>query len=71
MGDTVIIWNLREYLDNPKWKEDALRKSSKRKARSLEEGDESSKFKPLANSRKRFRRIMEELYQNTLQESSS
>jgi hypothetical protein len=71
MGDTVIIWNLREYLDNPKWKEDALRKSSKRKARSLEAGDESSKFKPLANSRKRFRRIMEELYQNTLQESSS
>ena len=31
MGDTVIIWNLREYLANPKWKEEAIRKSSKRR----------------------------------------
>ena len=31
MGDTVIIWNLREYLANSKWKEEALRKSSKRR----------------------------------------
>ena len=33
MGDTVVIWNLREYLDNPKWKEEALRKSTKRRSR--------------------------------------
>jgi hypothetical protein len=29
-GDTVIIWHLRRYMDNPKWREDAIRKSQRR-----------------------------------------
>lgn len=33
MGDTVILWNIREYLANPKWKEEAIRKSRKRRGR--------------------------------------
>ena len=65
MGDTVVIWNLREYLKNPKWKEDALRKSSKRNSRSSER-----QTKPLMNSRKRFRRIINELYEQSLKEST-
>ena len=61
MGDTVIIWSLREYLANPKWKEDALRKASKRKAR-------HGGVRPaLRNSRRRFRRIMQQLYEQNLQ----
>jgi hypothetical protein len=65
MGDTVVIWNLREYMANPKWREDALRKANKRKAREMESGE----VKPrLTNSRKRFHRIVNELYQRTLQE---
>eukprot|EP00977_Amphora_coffeiformis_P015495 scaffold4525_cov132-Amphora_coffeaeformis.AAC.3 len=29
-GDTVVIWNLREYYDNPKWRDDARRRSIRR-----------------------------------------
>jgi len=30
VGDTVVIWNIREYHKNPKWREDARRKSVRR-----------------------------------------
>jgi hypothetical protein len=33
LGDTVMIWNIRDYRANPKWKDDALRKASRRNAR--------------------------------------
>jgi hypothetical protein len=66
IGDTVIIWSLREYLANPKWKEDALRKSSKRRARN------GHRTHPIivGNNRKRFRRVMEGLYKASLEEST-
>lgn len=61
MGDTVIIFSLKEYLSNPKWKEDALRKSSKRRAR-----DGKSSVHVLRNSRKRFRQVMQALYEKSI-----
>lgn len=61
MGDTVVIWNLREYLANPKWKEEALRKSAKRRVRN---GEKDGYV--LKNSRKRFRRIIQSLYEASL-----
>jgi hypothetical protein len=66
MGDTVMIWNLQDYLQNPKWKEDALRKSSKRKARQEDIEGEGSRRSVGTGSRKRFRRVMERLYEQTL-----
>ena len=63
LGDTVVVWNVRDYLANPKWKDDALRKANKRKARAAES---SSIGKPTETSRKRFRRLVEDRYQRSL-----
>lgn len=61
-GDTVVIWDLRAYASNPKWREDALRKSIRRKrARSLE-----AHRPPLRTSRKRFHRIVEKFHHQSL-----
>jgi hypothetical protein len=74
-GDTVIIWSLRDYVSNPKWREDALRKSNRRRARTtdaIEANDLTQKLlnKPKRNRRKRFHRMMEILYKKSLEESS-
>ena len=63
LGDTVVVWNVRDYLANPKWKDDALRKANKRKACAAES---SSIGKPTETSRKRFRRLVEDRYQRSL-----
>jgi hypothetical protein len=57
-GDTIVLWNLRAYMQNSKWRDDAARKSRRRG-----HGDRS---RPLQNSRRRFRQIMEELYRKSL-----
>lgn len=33
VGDTVVIWNIYEYAQNNKWRDDAIRRSNRRKAR--------------------------------------
>jgi len=61
-GDTVVIWDLRAYVSNPKWREDAQRKAMRRqRARGLE-----AHHPPLRTSRKRFHRIVEKLYRQSL-----
>ena len=35
LGDTVVLWDLEQYLANPVWREDAIRKSKKRRTRQL------------------------------------
>lgn len=30
-GDTVVIWDVKEFMANPKWREDAMRRSRNRK----------------------------------------
>ena len=61
-GDTVVIWDVRAYARNPKWREDAVRKSVRRQ-RALVLKDH---YRPLRNSRKRFRRIAEMWYEEAL-----
>lgn len=62
MGDTVVIFDLQQALrDN---KDDLLRKSMKRTARRSTKTETPA----LRNSTKRFRAIMEELYQKSLQQ---
>jgi hypothetical protein len=71
-GDTVVIWSLREYMRNPKWREDAVRKSNRRKARrsdAITSDDQMESFRrPIGNSRKRFRQIFEELHRQSTQD---
>mmetsp|Transcript_23321 Transcript_23321/g.57394 ORF Transcript_23321/g.57394 Transcript_23321/m.57394 type:complete len:173 (-) Transcript_23321:293-811(-) len=82
LGDTVVIWNLKEYLDHPKWKEDALRRSLKRRQReaSLAMASASNKKSSISlhdgggvglnskSRKKRFRAVVEALYQKSLGE---
>lgn len=35
-GDSVVLWSLRMYMSNPKWRDDALRKSNRRRARTTD-----------------------------------
>jgi type II restriction/modification system DNA methylase subunit YeeA len=59
---TVKIWDIREFMANPKWKEEAVRKSEKRRARA------ASKTQ-LKISRKRFRSFIDNWYRNSLKEA--
>ena len=76
MGETIVLWDLRAYMKNLKWKEDAIRKSRRRLVTQLNDGVHATssvggRMGHLRNSRRRFARIMEELYQKTLQDNSS
>ena len=62
-GDTIVIWNIREYLANSKWKDDAIRKSLRRHERNE---FQAAKTKRLGNSRKRFRLIIEQWLQESM-----
>jgi len=65
-GDTVIIWDLREYRRNSKWKEDAMRKSARRSAREEQvTSDGLQPFRSLGSRRKRFHRLIEEHYKRS------
>ncbi|MEM1010237.1 MAG: hypothetical protein AAGJ35_14680 [Myxococcota bacterium] len=65
MNQTIEIWNLQRYLANPKLKEEAMRRSEKRRAR------ETFQRKRLKPSRKRFRAIVEAKYQKGLAKNAS
>lgn len=65
MNETIMIWNRQQFMDNSKWREDAIRRADKRKARSL------NTRKPIRNSVKRFRDVMEDLYQKSLEEGKN
>ena len=57
-GDTIVIWNVREYLANPKWRDDAVRKSLRRQERS--ESTQAKSRTGLGSSRKRFRAFLQQ-----------
>ena len=68
MGDTIVIFKLSDYLNEPKLKEEALRKSAKRKQMVIgREGSSINQKKERKISRqRRCRQVMESLYQQTL-----
>ncbi|GKY93210.1 hypothetical protein MPSEU_000288800 [Mayamaea pseudoterrestris] len=69
-GDTIMIWNVREFLSNSKWKDDAIRKCLRRMERS-KVGKKLTAQKRLGNSRRRFRRfIQRRLEENMAKEPS-
>jgi hypothetical protein len=69
-GDTVVVWDIRAYASNPKWRDDAIRKSTRRKRAELaakigvHENGSTLPHRRLRNSRKRFSRIMNVLYES-------
>jgi hypothetical protein len=65
-GDTVVIWDLHKYARNAKWRDDAIRKSLRRR-KTITPADRPR----LRINRQRFRRIMNELYNMIPNESSS
>lgn len=75
LGETALVWSTREFMRVPKWRDDALRRSRKnmewmeredkvvggRSKRSTEISKESRRV--------RYRRIMDGLYEKSLQDS--
>ena len=59
-GDTVVIWDLRAYAQNIKWREDAVRKSVRRQRANALHQDRNRPL--LRTSRKRFHRLTQKWY---------
>lgn len=66
LNQTITIWNRKEFMSNKKWKEDAVRRADKRKARR----NMTRTMQPIGNSIKRFRRVMEGLYRKTVKQEN-
>ena len=76
LQESLIVWDCRQYLDNPKWREDAIRRSERNKrAREVfvaaggsgstkkEEEEDGPKKRKKEGRKRRFQRIMNELYE--------
>ena len=76
LGDTVVLWDLDQYYANAAWREDAIRKSKKRRTRQLNHdlsttgglaaAVTSNKASNRKTRRQRCHDIMEALYQKSL-----
>ena len=71
LQESLVVWDCRQYLDNPKWREDAIRRSERNKrarevfaggagGRAEEKTDDSKKKE---GRKRRFQRVMKELYE--------
>ena len=66
-GDTLRLWDLRAICQNPKLKESILRKSRRREQTISNRKGEAHLPPKVGNSKQRFYRIAEALYQKSLQ----
>jgi hypothetical protein len=58
VGDSIVLWNLRDYVKNPKWREEAIRKSKRRSAGMAQR---------VANRKRRtLNQIVDDLYEKSL-----
>jgi len=62
VNQTILLWSLNEFMNHPKWREDAIRRAEKRKCYS-----NMDKTPILKNSRPRFRALLETLYIESIQ----
>ena len=60
VGDSIVLWNIREYIKNSKWREEAIRKSKRRSG---------GRF-PYATKRRPFAQVVDELYKKSLQNNT-
>ena len=75
LQESLVVWDCRQYLDNPKWREDAIRRSERNKrAREVfvaaggsgstkKEEEDGPKKRKKEGRKRRFQRIMNELYE--------
>jgi hypothetical protein len=62
VGDSIVLWNLREYVKNSKWREEAFRKSKRRSAGITQN---------IPNCKRRsLNQIVDELYEKSLRDES-
>jgi hypothetical protein len=66
-GDTVVIWNLCEFACNPKWRDDAIRKSIRRTKTTT---GHNMAIPRLRINRRRFRQTMNDLFLASLTQPS-
>lgn len=64
LGETAMLWSLRDYMAVPKWRDDAVRRSRKRN-----QHDDRTTITPhpRESSAKRFKRVMDGLYEKSLE----
>lgn len=78
MGETVLIWRFDEFMNNPKWKEESIRKLRKLKTNFIVRNRKTSmndvqrkqfgKDVPVSeDQKKRFHRVMQHLYQKSIE----
>ena len=72
LQESLVVWDCRRYLDNPKWREDAIRRSERNKrarevfvaaAGSKKEEEGPKKRRKEEGRKRRFQRIMNDLYE--------
>ena len=69
MQETLVCWSLQKYFENPKLRDDALRKSDRRRDQLVR----SRKFrsKPKLSRRKKFDMVLNSLYEKSLKSNDS
>lgn len=67
-GETVVIWDIREYAKNKKWRDNAVRKSLRRRRTKTTINNENNVY--IRNNLKRFYNICEKRYQDVCRYSS-
>ena len=74
MGETVLIWNFDKFMDNPKWKEEAIRKlkknfivnNSRARVHHLKRKQFGTDVPDSEGRKKRFNRVMQHLYEKSV-----
>jgi hypothetical protein len=69
LGDSVVLWDLQQYMANPAWRDEAVRKSKKRQARKRNHDLGSNVVSEATKKRGRrqsFQDTMERLYQQSM-----
>jgi len=78
LGETLLIWDLRAYMSNAKWRDDAIRKSRRYVESQLYLQSYPKSFKrkqfdmdvppheTTGGRKKKFKRVMDQLYRKSL-----
>lgn len=74
LRESLVVWDCRQYLDNPKWRGDAIRRSERNKrAREVFAGagaggkaEEKTVPRKKEGRKRRFEHVMKELYESSV-----
>ena len=60
-GETLLIWNFKDYMSVPKWRDDAIRRSKKNRDLLLMQNDRSICKRRKGSRTRRFREVCDKL----------